>query len=328
MKEHSFTDFLNTLDEKGIFVLNALNNHIKSNYPEYKPFDIKSTDKTNREWRLHYRKKPKTGKAICSIYSVENRLCVRFCLLPFMVYEFLLKQNEFSIKFKTNVLKQMLCSVANTCRSYGGNTVCQVRQYYWINNRLIMACPYPWVSIDDYDENAIADIILFIDIQMKHMAQDAKEIKGALYAEDTIKRCKSVQTVSLNKTILDIDTYLIEDYVKKSERLNKYTRLYGLIPMGAHQGLWYYHDVAAVCGITSDDYSCTEIPEGCYATVTINDTFTFSACRIWNFIAKWLYENNKSIRSVNFRGENVPYFAKFYKKGDVEYMAVYVPIMI
>ena len=47
MPEYTFADFLDTLDDKGVFVMNALNNHIAANYPEYKPFDIKPTDKSN-----------------------------------------------------------------------------------------------------------------------------------------------------------------------------------------------------------------------------------------------------------------------------------------
>ena len=326
MPEYTYTDFMNTLDDKGAFVLNTLNNHIAINYPEYKPFDIKPTDKSNKEWRLHYRKKPKVGKAIFSAYSEGGKLSVRFCLLSFMAYEFLLRQNEFSAKFKTNVLQQMLCSVMNVCRNYGGNTVCQVRQHYWINNRLIIACPYPWVSIDNYDENSVTDMTLFTDIQMKHMAQDAKEIKGASYTEETVQRCKEVQTIFLNGAALDVDTFFVEDHVKKPERLNKYKKLYSLVPMGANEGLWYYHDTAAVCGIATDEYNYTEIPEGCYAVVTVNDPFAFSAWRVWNHVVKWLNETGKSVRPIELGGKSVPYFVKFYRQSDVEYMAMYVRI--
>lgn len=326
MPEYTYNDFLNTLDEKGALILNEFNKHIKSYCPEYKPVDIKPTDKTNKTWRLHYRKKPKVGKAIFSAYSEGNKLSVRFCLLSSMTYEFLLRQNEFSAKFKTSALKQMLCCVSNSCRNYGGNTICAYRQYYWINNRLMMACPYPWVSIDDFDENAATDIALFIDIQMRHMIQDAKEIKGTSYTEETTRRCKEVQIVPLDEIAADIDTFQAEDYIKKPARLAKYAKMYGLVPMGDYQGLWYYHNANTVCRTAADDYGYTKIPEGSYATVTIEDPFAFSVWRIWNFIAGWLYDNKKSICPVELIGTSVPYFTRFYRQGEVEYMTMYVPV--
>jgi hypothetical protein len=192
MKEYTYNDFFNTLDKTGQNILSGINEHIAFHYSAYRPFDIKPLDKPEKEWRIHYRKKPKTGKAICSVYSRESNLSVQVCLLSSMTHEFLLRQNEFSGKTRNNVLKQLICMVNKSCRSYGGNNICPWGQSYWVNKRMIRTCHYPWIYFENCDENDIADIKLFMDIQSKHMVQDPKEIKGGTYTEENIKRCGEV----------------------------------------------------------------------------------------------------------------------------------------
>ena len=96
--------------------------------------------------------------------------------------------------------------------------------------------------------------------------------------------------------------------------------------MGAHDGLWLHHDPKVVCGQIGDDYNNTTIPGGHYAFVTINDPFSFSAWRIWCYIAEWIRDNDVNIRPIILGGSNVPYFVKFHPEGGSEYMSVYVPI--
>ena len=247
MKEYSYSDFINTLDKLGQIALTAINEHIYAHYPIYIPLDIKPTDKLGNEWKMDYRKKPKVGKAICSVYSNEGILSVRFCFLTSMTHEFLLRQNEFSNRFQKNALKQIICVVNNSCRNYGGNSICQYRQYFWVNNRLIMACPYPWIHYTDCGENDIFDMNLLVDMQIRHLLQDSKDIKGASYSVENMKRCGKVQSITLDKFSLDIDIFQISDHVKKQERLNKYAKLYNLVPMGEKDGLWFYVSNNSIC---------------------------------------------------------------------------------
>ncbi|MEG0692747.1 MAG: hypothetical protein RR444_06670 [Oscillospiraceae bacterium] len=43
----------------------------------------------------------------------------------------------------------------------------------------------------------------------------------------------------MKKQTLDIDTFIISDYTTKPAQLEKYTKLYSLVPMGESNGLWY-----------------------------------------------------------------------------------------
>jgi effector-binding domain-containing protein len=329
MEKYSYDDFFATLNKTGQIVLEAINEHIKSHYSAYKPLDIKPMNKEEKEWRIHYRKKPKVGKAICSLYSSENRLTVCFCLLSSMTHEFLLRQNEFSDKIRNNALKQIVCIVNKSCRNYGGNNICAWPQYYWINNRLIRTCHYPWLHFDDFNENDIADIKLLIDIQMRHMRQNPKEIKGSGYTEGNIEVCGEVKSINLDEINLDIDVFAIGDHVKKADRLDRYAKLYNLIPMGEKDGLWYYMSDESVRGMNREknEYSHNEIPKGRYAAVVIEDPFNFSLNRVWNYICTWMQDNNEFVSGfVLNANDNTACLAKFFINGTKEFMAVYVPL--
>ena len=328
MQEYSYNDFYNTLDETGQFVLTAINEHISSNYPQYKPFDIKPMNKAKKEWRIHYRKKPKVGKAICSVYSCESKLRIRFAYLSSMTHEFLLRQIQFSDKTKISALKHIVCTVNKSCRNYGGNNICAWRQFYWVNNRIIMSCHYPWVSLDDCNENDIADIKQLIDMQMKHMVQDTKEIKS-YSKEDNIQKCGEVKLMDFNETSLDINTFEISNHVKKIERFKRYIELYNLIPMGEEDGLWFYLSNDLICRINrkKNEYSHTKIPAGKYLTVIIEDPFAFSLTRAWNYICEYIQNNKEIVNGLLLNNnENTACLARFSKENDKEYMSVYVPI--
>jgi len=329
MQEYSYNDFLNSLNSAGQLVLTAINEHINLSCPQYKPFDIKPTDKAEKEWRLFFRKKPKAGKAVCGVYSFNGKLSVRFCLLSSMTREFLLRQNEFSDKIKNTALKQIVCAVNKSCRNYGGNNICEWRQFYWVNNRLITACPYPWVVLDDLNEQDIADIKRLINMQTKHMVQDSKEIKGVLYTEGNIQRCGKVKLVVLDEIALDIDAFEIGVHVKKAERLKKYSNLYNLIPMGEKDGLWFYLRSDWIYGVNSEknEFSHDKIPNGKYAAIIAEDPFTFSFNRVWNYICEYIQSNKESVNGfILNNNENTACFAKFFKENSKEYMAVYVPV--
>ncbi|MCL2488286.1 MAG: hypothetical protein FWE80_06340, partial [Oscillospiraceae bacterium] len=116
MRDYTYDDFFNTLDKTAQAILTAINEHIAFHYSEYKPFDIKPLDKSEKEWKIHYRKKPKIGKALCSVYAKDGKLSVRVCLLSSMTHEFLLRQHEFSEKIRNTILKQVVCVVHKACR--------------------------------------------------------------------------------------------------------------------------------------------------------------------------------------------------------------------
>ena len=329
MREYVYGDFLNTLDKTGQIILTAINEHIAVHYPEYKPFDIKPLDKSEDEWRIHYRRKPKTGKAMCSVYSRKGKLSIQICLMSSMTHEFLIRQHEFSDKIKNNILRQAICAVNKSCRSYGGNNICPWHQYFWVNNRLIITCPYPWVSFENCDEDDMAEIKRLIDMQAKHMVQNAKDIKGSGYTEGNLKRCGEVRLITLDDSYLDIDVFEVSNHVKKAGRLDKYTGLYNLVPMGEKDGLWFYLSDEAVCGIDREKnaYSHNEIPKGRYAMVVIEDPFTFSLNRIWNYLCKWIQDNKETVKGLILNNnENTSCLARFFKEDSKEFMTVYIPI--
>ncbi|MDD4690329.1 MAG: hypothetical protein PHE51_11375 [Eubacteriales bacterium] len=173
------------------------------------------------------------GKAICEVRSIESRLQLRFSFLPTAIKEFLLRKNIFSSEFTNIVLKQSICVVDVACRCYGGSkTACSWRQYFWVRNRLIMACPYPWVYFKDLNADNLKDIKLLLDLQMHHMTQDQKDIKGETYTDVNIQRCGEVKIIHIGIQSLDIDTFVLSDHVDKPVRLDKYVNLYNLISMG------------------------------------------------------------------------------------------------
>lgn len=327
MQEYTLADFLATLDETGRSVAEAIHNHIDSHYPEYKPFDIRPNNKTLNEWTLNFRKKPKVGKALCTLYSNDSKLSMRVVFLGFMDLELLLRQNEFNEKIR----RFMLLDICKKCKS---KCDYEYRKYFYVHGRLIASSrPYcaskeyttEYAEINDISKDDINDILHLIDLQTKHMTQDPREIRGSGYLETSRKRCGEIETISLDRTELDIDNFEQSDYADP-KKLDKYASIYHLTPMGEHDGLWYYHDDIAVCGEKGDDYCHTTVPEGRYASVTINDPFTFSAWRVWSYIAKWVYENNTDIHPVNLGGTSAPYFVRFYRQDGSQYMSVYVPI--
>jgi predicted transcriptional regulator YdeE len=325
MPEYTYTDFSSALDETGRCIVEAVNDYITKCYPEYKPYDIRSNN--SGEWMLNYRKKPKVGKALCSLYSTNSQLSMRVVFLGFMKNELLLRQHEFG----EIVQRYILCDICKKCKA---NCTYEYRQYYYANGQFIASSiPHcinqeyttEYAEISNVTKDDINDILKLIDLQSKYMAQDPRDTRGGGYMEENRKRCGDVEIVSFEKTKLDIDDFEKSEYAN-TKKLDKYTAVYYLTPMGEHEGLWYYHDCKSICEKEPDEYCNTVIPEGQYATVTINDPFSFSARRVWDYVAKWLWENNKSIRSVSLSGENVPYFVRFYHQDNNEYMTMYVPV--
>jgi len=329
MMEYTYNEFFSAVNKNGQSILSAINEHIISHYSEYKPFDIKPLDKSEKEWRIHYRKKPKTGKPICTVYSKEGKLSVQVCLLPSMLHEFLVRQNEFSDRIKNNVLKQAICAVSKSCRNYGGNNVCAWRQFYWVNKRLVTACPYPWIYFDNCEENDVSDIKLFLDIQAKHMVQNSKEIKGSKYAEENIQRCGEVRSIILDDINLDINELKTSNHVNKNQLLEKYTGLYNLVPMGEKDGLWFYFSDKAVCGLSRDKNERLQntIIKGRYAKVIIESPFTFSLNRVWNYMCEWLQSSKETVKGcIISDNENTACFTRLFTEDSKDFMAVYIPI--
>ena len=164
MPDDTYHSLLDTLDETGKSIFNEIHETISTRYPEYKPVDVKPTDPSKRDWTLAYRKKPKVGKAVCVLQSIDGKLVLRISFLTAMVREVLYRKNEFSKKIKNTVLRQTVCVVNRSCRCYGGKTPCPYRQYFWVDGRQIMACPYPWITFNDLSVDDVADIRLLIDM--------------------------------------------------------------------------------------------------------------------------------------------------------------------
>jgi hypothetical protein len=355
--EYTRSDFYAALDENSRVVLTETEDYVAQHYPEYRPFDYKPVDKTKTEWSFAYRKRPKTGKALCAAYASGGKLALRFSMLSSMVHEFLLRQDEFTRKTQKTALGQMVCAVNHNCRSYGGNTPCEFRQHYWINHRIIRACPYPWVRFDDVGTDDLPDIKRVIDMQMKHMKQDPRDGKGAGYAEGTAARCGEVQVCPLENITLEMNAYMEKDYlkthVKNPSRLEKYAGLYRLVFIGEGDGLWFFDSDESIRGMNGgkegytrhgtdnekngraphgmnnekNGYTPAEVPPGMYAAVIVANPLTFSFTRARNYIFKWTRDNNKSIREVKpANGENTVCFARFYMKDGQEFMKVYIPV--
>ena len=334
MQEYTYDDFINTLDDTGKRVADTIHDHITSHYPEYKPFNIRPMNSTLNKWQMNFRKKPEFGKAFCSLYSVDGKLSMRVIGSGFMNYELFLRQDGFGEKIRNYFFSGGFC---DNCEK---KCFQEYREYWYINGELLVtgckrnetAKAYIGV-IDDYaainnvNDNDIKDLRYLLDIQAKHIVKpkNTKEIRGNGYFATSQKRCGDVNVITLEQTKLDIDDFEISDYCN-AKRLDKYIAEYNLTPMGAYDGFWFYHDQKAVCGENGNDYSHTAIPQGCYATVTVNDPFSFSAWRVWTYIAGWVRVNDNTIRPVNINGADIPFFVKFYRQNNGEYMSVYVPI--
>ena len=309
--DYAYADFLDTLDDAGRGVLQIIHGRIADQYPAYKPCDVRSTNKPGAAWLLSYRKRPKTGKTVCALESNGGRLTVRFSCLSSMVHELLLRQNEFSADMRKHILQQMVCCVDRACRSYGGNTPCPWRQYVGSDHRLVMACPYPWLAFDWLTQDDAGDIRLLIDMQMKHMTQNAREIKGSGYTEENRKRCGDIQII----TLAPMDLGAADTPAK----LEKYARLYQLVPMGANGGLWFYRGAPA--------HGLTQVPGGKYAAVTITEPMAFSLNRAWNTICEWIINEKMTIREVCYGGQaSAVCFTKFSWKDDADCVQVLVPL--
>ncbi|GHU38329.1 hypothetical protein FACS1894105_12090 [Clostridia bacterium] len=319
----TYSNFISSLDGDGQAVAEGIDTFISENYPEYKPVDIRKNSKSG-EWTVNYRKKPKVGKAICTLESLDGKLRIRFCFLSSAVHEFLLKQGEFSNNIRKQVLKQVICSVKSSCHSYGGNTPCPYQQYFLVNHRLIIACPYPWVYLDSLTAENADDIRLLVRLQINNMKQDAKDIKGGTYADENKAKCGEVKLISFEETILDIDEYQLSDYITNPARVEKYAVLYNLVPLGGHDGAWFCQNDAAILEKDSDAgaYSLQTIPQGLYATVTVSNPMTFSANRVWNYICKWVKQEELSIAELS----DTVCFARFYTAYGTEYMDMLVPV--
>lgn len=331
MIKYTYDDFLATLEEADKHFLNAINEYISCYYPDYKSYDIRPKNKLNKEWTINYRKKPKVGKPICNVYSIDRKLSIQFVFLTSKMHEVLLRQEEFSGKMRHNILKQSLCVANLSCRTYGnqiGANGCAWRQYFWIKHRLIMTCPYPYIHISDIIDGDLSDLQKLIDLQMKHMTQDAKDIKGNGYVEINKARCGEVKILSRGQIDVDIDTFNISDYCMNPKRLEKYASLYNLVPMGEDDGIWFYQSDEAVCGIdcSKSEFCFTRIPQGRYATVTVDNPMTFSLCRTWNYICKWAQENLENINEIELDGVKATCLVKFYMEYGKEYMTMHVPI--
>ena len=320
MGEYGYNVFLASLDEGSRHMAETLNNHISLNYPAYKPFDVKPKNRDCVEWVLNYRKKPKTGKPICNLYSKGGRLSVHFVFLTSMTHEVLLRQNEFGEKTRRLMLAQSVCRY---CKGEGG---CPWRQYFFINGETLMTCPYPYVLFENAGDGDTKDLLRLIDLQTRHMTQDAKDIKGSGYDEIMKSCCDGVRVTHLRQIDLAGDGYAAPEFCNP-KRMDRYAAKYNLVLLGAGGGLWFYHSDDAVCGIgESDDSGQTCVPQGAYAAAEITNPFAVSAVRVWNHTVKWILENQNAVRKLEFNHLTIPYLARFYKENGNERMTVYVPV--
>jgi len=330
MQSYTDDDFFAVLNPAGQVVLAALNGHICAADPIFMPCDIRPKNREAKEWTLHYRKRPKTGKALCTFYATEGALSVRVAFLTSMTHEFLLRQHEFSDSAKRAVLGQVVCSAAGTgCRSYGGTTVCPWRQHFWVGGRLVKTCPYPWVTLESLDENMLPDLERLITLQLRNMTQDKMDSKGSGYAEGNQQRCGDIQTTVLPETPLAADASRTGDHIAKPARLTRYAKWYNLLPLGENGGLWFYRSDAAVRGEdTTGTRTPAAIPAATYATVTVADPVTFSFHRVWNYLCTGLDGQHKTIKTIPHpgTGESISCLAKFYRKDGKDCMTVMIPI--
>lgn len=327
MQAYTYHDFLNTLDDTGRGVTEAIYQHITQNHPEYQPYGILPGDKAKKEWSLHFRKSPKHGKPLCSLFSSDGALSVRFIFYSPMANEVLLRQNEFGEKIRTEILRACAC---RGCGYFGDKEFCWCQHHYYINSKLLYSCNCAWFTVDnikegDLSENDIRDLLYLSDLQSKHMSKNAKESRGANYDEENLLRSGAISVIKLKRAELDIDVFDPADYAD-IKRLDQYAMNYHFTPMGASNGLWYYFDDKAVCGMPIEDYKFTIIPEGNYAKITVSNPFTFSAVRAWDYICLWMRKKNMLVNSVDIGGLKTHTLVKFFKQGANQMMEMYVPV--
>lgn len=322
MQEYTYYDFLNTLNNLGQYVTETIHKHITENHPEYKSYGILPKDKTKKVWSLYFRKHPKHGKPLCSLFSSSGLLSVQFIFYSTMANEVLLRQDEFGDKVQTGILRACECK---ECGYFGDKEFCWCQHHYYISNKLKYSCNSAWYTIDNITESDIQDLLYLADLQSKHMSHGAKESRGSAYEEDNLMRCGNISIVKLNRTELNIDDFKSTDYTDV-KRFDKYAKTYNFTLMGTNGGLWCYFDDKAVCGTPNDGYVFTTIPESNYAMIKISNPFTFSAVRAWDYICLEIRKNNINVTSIDIGGIETHKLIKFYKQGTNYYMEMYVPV--
>ena len=327
MPEYTYHDFLETLNSAGRSVAEALQNHIAESHAEYKAYGILPKDKTKKEWSLHFRKYPKHGKPLCSLFSNEGVLSIRFMFYSSMAHEVLLRQEEFGEQVRAGILQACRCK---GCGDHGDKEHCWCQRHYYINDKLCYSCNTVWYTIESITEGRLSDrdiedVLYLSDLQSKHMLHSAKESRGAMHEEENRLRCGEVEIVKLEKAALGIDVFDPADHADV-KRLDKYTSEYNLTPMGENSGLWFYFDERAACGKPNEGYLITTMPDGKYAMITIAKPFAFSVIRAWDYICLWLRKNNMTVNPVDIGGVKTPMFVKLFKQGGNQFAEIYVPV--
>ncbi|HML48537.1 MAG TPA: hypothetical protein PKE04_17470 [Clostridia bacterium] len=172
----------------------------------------------------------------------------------------------------------------------------------------------------------VRDLCLLIDMQANHMAQDPRDIKGGRYAEVNRERCGEVEILHIDRQEFDARSFTLSDHVSKPGRLERYVKLYDLIPMGENGGIWFYRSECAASDAEDREASCLAVPQGAYASITVTDPIDFSAIRAWNIICQWLHERKANIREMSLNGKSAVCLTKFFKEGGAEYMEMYVSV--
>ena len=327
MQEYVYTDFLDSLNDTGQLIAEALRKHITQQHPIYKPYGIIPKNKDKKEWSLFFRKHPKHGKPLCALFSKDGVLSIRYMFFSPMVHELLLRQDEFSENMRRKILQASQC---RQCGQFGDKQFCWLQHHFYIREQLVWMCNSVWLEINDIgdkdlDDNDINDLIYLIDLNSKHMEHSAKETRGANFETENQLRCRNISLIHLESEELDIDDFNLDDYAD-IKKLDKYAHTYNLTPMGANNGIWFYFDDKAVCGTPNDGYSFTSIPKGNYAMITVSNPFTFSVIRAWDYICLWVRKNNLSIITEDIGGIKTSMLIKFYKQGTNQFMEMYVPI--
>ena len=327
MPVYVYTDFLETLDDAGRRVAEAMHRHIAKNHTEYKTHGVLPKNQTKTEWSLHFRKHPKHGKPLCSLFSNNGALSVRFMFYSTMVHEALLKLEEFGEQVRTGILRACRCS---GCGHHGDKQFCWCQHHYYINNKLRYSCNTAWYTIDNIMEGQLSDrdiedFLYLSDLQSKHMSRNIRESRGASHETENALCCGDIKIVKLEPTALDVDIFDPTDHAD-NKKLDRYTKNYSFTPMGTHNGLWFYFDENAACGTPNEDDLFTTIPDGHYAMITVSDPFTFSAIRTWDYICLWARKNNVAVDSVDIGEMRTPMLVKFLKQKGNQCMEMYVPI--
>ena len=327
MAEYTYADFLATLDGAGQRVAEALKNHMAQNYAEYSAHGVLPKSSAKEEWSLHFRKHPKHGKPICSLFSSHGMLSIRFMFYAEMVHEVLLRLAQFGEPVRAGLSQACRCT---GCGAHGDKRFCFCQHHFFIKHQLRISCNTAWFTIDDITDGRlsgrdIGDLLHLCDLQSTHMSHSARESRGAMHEEENQRHFSAPQIVSLAETALDIDTFNPADDAD-AKRLDKYAGEYSLTPMGAGDGLWYYLDEKAVCGTPDEGYNFTVLPAGRYAVTTVSNPFTFSAVRTWDFLCLWMRKNGMTVTSVDIGGAQTPMLARFFKRENNQCMEMLVPI--